>query len=64
MSPQYAVGHVNYLGARLRLSAFIRRPEEEEEEEGPLSLRIPRCPLRGGGFVVGEGWPQSDGLPL
>lgn len=31
MSPQHAVGHVNYLGARLRLSAFISRPEEEEE---------------------------------
>lgn len=33
MSPLHAVGQVNYLGARLRVSAFISRPEEEEEEE-------------------------------
>lgn len=55
--PQHAVGHVNYLAARLRLSAFISHPEEEEEEEGEeeegaLSLRIPMCAQRGGHSLI------------
>lgn len=63
MSPQHAVGHVNYLGARLRLSAFISRPEEEEEE-GAVIAADPQVSSEGWGGLwwVRDGHSPTDFL--